>query len=255
MLRSLHNLEGSTLHASDGEIGRVRQALFDDQTWALRYLVVQTGGWLFGREVLIPPLAIRRIDDDGASLSVDLSREQVKHSPGIDTHKPVARQHEIDHAGYYGDAAYWGGPYMDSTSGHPVLAPIAPAATDRALADHETEVAPEDLHLRSSDEVRGYRIHASDGEIGHVDDFLFDDDDWTIRYLEIDTRNWWPGGKTVLIATESIADIDWIASTVTVALPRDTIRASPAYDAVAGINRDYQAALHAYYRKDRHLRE
>lgn len=255
MLRSLRNLEGSTLHATDGELGSVRRALFDDQAWGLRYLVVQTGGWLRGREVLISPLAVKRIDDDGDSISVDLTREQVRNSPDVDTHKPVSRQHEIDYAGYYGYAPYWGGPYMGSTSEHPVMTPIPPSPEDRARADREAEVAPEDIHLRSTDEVRGYGIHASDGNIGHVDDFLFDDDDWTIRYLEIDTRNWWPGGKTVLIATQWIDEIDWTASTVRVALSRDTIRASPAYDAEAGISRDYEAALHAYYRKEGYWHE
>lgn len=254
MLRSLGNLQGSTLHATDGEIGSVQRAFFDDEAWGVRYLVVKAGGWLLGREVLISPLSIERIDDADNSIVVRLTQQQVKKSPEVDTHKPVSRQHEIDHFGYYGYAPYWGGPYMGATSEHPVLTPIPPAPEDRALADREQEVLPEDVHLRSTDEVRGYGIHATDGDIGHVDDFLFDDENWTIRYLTVDTRNWWPGGKTALIATPWITDIDWIGSTVRVDLSRDKIRNSPEYDQANALSRDYETRLHEFYGKEGYWR-
>ena len=254
MLRSIRNLHGSALHATDGELGSVEQAFFDDEAWVIRYLVVKTGGWLFGREVLISPLSVIRIDDASNRIEVRLTQQQVKNSPDIDTHKPVSRQHEIDYSGYYGYAPYWGGPYMSELSEYPVLAPIPPAPEDQARAAREAEVRPEDVHLRSTDEVQGYRLHAADDSIGHVDDFIFDDETWAIRYLAVDTRNWWPGGKTVLIATQWIDDIDWIDSSVHVDLKREAIRNSPEYDKVAAINREYETRLHEFYGKQGYWR-
>ena len=108
---------------------------------------------------------------------------------------------------------------------------------------------PEDLHLRSTNEVRGYGLHASDGSIGHVSDFIFDDETWAIRYLVVDTRRWWPGGKTVLIATEWIEDIDWSKSMVHTALSRDAISNSPPYDDTTAIDRAYETSLHDFYGK------
>lgn len=249
MLRSVRNLHGSTLHAEDGEIGRVQQVFFDDEAWGIRYLVVKTGSWLLGREVLISPLSVTRIDDDADSIEVRLSQQQIRNSPDIDTHKPVSRQNELDYFGYYGYAPYWGGPYMTDSSEYPIFTPIPPAPEDRRRAAQEVEVRPEDLHLRSSDNVRGYQIHATDGSIGHVADYIFDDETWTIRYLVVDTRKWWPGGKTMLIATPWIEDIDWAESEVHVTLSRDAIRNSPEYDEAIAISRDYETTLHEFYGK------
>lgn len=249
MLRSVDGLHGASLHAVDGEIGRVQQFFFDDQAWGIRYLVVKTGGWLLGREVLISPLAVKQIDDRAKSLQVTLTQQQVKGSPDIDTHKPVSRQHEIDYYGYFGYAPYWGGPYMEEDSKYPILTPIPPARSDLESAAREVEVLPEDTHLQSTARVHGYSIHASDGKIGHVVDFIFDDETWTIRYLVVDTRNWWPGGKSVLMATAWIADIDWADSTVHTGLTQEAIKSSPEYDHSIPISRDYEARLHEFYGK------
>ena len=65
-----------------------------------------------------------------------------------------------------------------------------------------------DPHLRSSAAVTGYHIQATDGDIGHVEDFLLDDRSWTIRFMVVDTTNWWAGEK-VLIAPAWIERVDW----------------------------------------------
>jgi hypothetical protein len=254
MLHSVRNLHGSALHAVDGEIGRVQQAFFDDEAWGIRYLVVKTGSWLFGREVLISPLAVQKIDDAANKLDVNLTQKQVQGSPDIDTHKPVSRQHEIDYSGYYGYAPYWGGPYMSGVTEYPIFTPIPPAAEDRARAAHETEVLPEDSHLRSTDQVEGYRLHAPDGDIGHVTDFIFDDESWTIRYLAIDTQDWWPHGKTVLIATQWIESIDWGESAVRTGLSREAIKNGPVFDDPALLNRDDEIRLHEFHGKEGYWR-
>jgi hypothetical protein len=103
-----------------------------------------------------------------------------------------------------------------------------------------------DPHLRSSRAVTGYHVVASDGEVGHVDDFLIDDETWAIRYIVIDTHNWLPG-KHVLLGPEWIEHIDWSARTVRVGVPRDRIKRAPEFDGSAPVGRDYEEALHAHY--------
>jgi hypothetical protein len=70
-----------------------------------------------------------------------------------------------------------------------------------------------DSHLRSTKAVTGYHIEALDGELGHVDGFIVDDESWAIRYMEVATRNWWPG-KKVLVSPAWIDRMSWEDSKV-----------------------------------------
>ena len=110
MLRNVTRLKGFTIRARDGEIGTLDQFYFDDESWAIRYLVVNTGDWLGGRLVLVSPLALRQAEWESKRLDVALTKKQIEDSPPIDTHKPVSRQHEALYLGYYGYPYYWGGP-------------------------------------------------------------------------------------------------------------------------------------------------
>src|ERR1700678_464486 len=94
MLTNDSQLKGLVIRATDGEIGTVDQLYFDDDTWAIRYVTVDTGGWIGGRDVLISPMSVVSIDWPSRRLDVALSKKQVKDSPSIDTHQPVSRQHE-----------------------------------------------------------------------------------------------------------------------------------------------------------------
>ena len=115
MLRSTKQLHGDKLGATDGEIGHVKDFYFDDQNWAIRYLVVDTGSWLPGRQVLISPHSLGALDSAGKVLSVKLTRKQIEDSPSIDAHKPVSRQWEEEYYRYYGWPFYWQG---DGLWGH-----------------------------------------------------------------------------------------------------------------------------------------
>ena len=245
MLKSLHHLTHSSVNATDGEIGKVNAAFFDDQRWTIRYLVVDTGAWLVQREVLISPYSVKKPLAASHQIAVDLTRAKVEASPNVDTHQPVSRQHEMQMQTYYGLPDYWDGVGLWGMNAYPLVLPGL--VTDRAPLG---ELVPKaDAHLRSSAKVTGYEIHATDESIGHVQDFVFDDESWTIRYLVIDTRNWWPGGKKVLIATHWIESIDWATSTVHVKLTRDQVKNSPQYHEELPIARDYEERLHASYRR------
>lgn len=257
MLRSVKQLKGSRINASDDQIGRIDEAYFDDEAWAIRYLVVDTGTWLTGRKVLISPYSIKTPITEGRIIDVALTRDQVKNSPDIDTHKPVSRQHERDYMAYYGYPSYWGLGGVWGTVEYPLFPYVADLKGDALRAErdaqsdgrqqprqHDTAQAQEDSHLRSTADVTGYDIQASDDSIGHVQDFIFDDDSWSIRYLVVDTVNWWPGGKKVLVATRWIDRIDWDQRKVFMSLTRDAIKKSPEYDEASLLDRQYEEQLH-----------
>lgn len=254
MLRGIENLYGWTLAALDGDIGTVDQVYFDDEAWGVRYLVVNTGSWMEKRQVLISPYSIKRLDSGSGTVHVDLTRQQVKESPDVNADKPVSRQHECRYIGYFGYPKYWGGTYLWGVDAYPATAVIAAAksnaseATGRNDPDADNLVA--DVHLRSTKEVKGYHINATGGSIGRVSGFIFDDVSWAIRYLTVDTRNWWPGGKEVLIATRWIDLVEWAGSTVYTRLTRDAIKNSPEYDGSLPLSRRYEETLHKYYDKD-----
>lgn len=236
-LRKLAQLRRYRLHARDGEIGRLKEILFDDHYWSLRYFVVHTGNWLLGKDVLIVPSMVSSIDTDNQCLNVDLTRAQIEHSPEIDTSLPISRHDEHDYYGHYGLSPYW---RDDPIFGDlPKVTPVPEALQPRE---------PDQPHLRSSNAVTGYRIHAQDGEIGHVEDFILDDQDWGIRYLEINTRNWLPG-RHVLVAPIWIHSIDWRDKEVIVNLQRASIETAPAYDTGKVIGNDDELALYKHYGK------
>ena len=246
MFLSVRNLSNYKIEATDGSVGQVHSFLFDDQDWAIRYLVVDTGTWLPGRKVLITPPVLGKPEGQMEVFPVELTREQVKGSTDIDTEKPVSRQQEIELHKYYNWAPYWVGP-------GPFAAPYAPIVLDvNKLAEEDKSENVEskektDHHLRNTKEVIGYKIHAEDGEIGHVEDFVVHEDDWIIRYMVIDTRNWLPGRKVIIPPDWWIKDISWADSEVVVNVKRDAIKNSPEFNPAEPVNREYETRLYDYY--------
>jgi len=246
MLRNAKELYGLAIRATDGEIGTVDEFYFEDETWAIRYLTVDTGGWLGGRQVLISPISVVGAPDWQAKrLDVALTKKQVENSPDINMHQPVSRQHEIAYLGYYGYPFYWGG--SDLWGGAPNPAGLAipiPASTETMAVRMANEST--DSHLRSAQEVGDYYLEATDGEIGSVDGFVVDDEAWAIRYIEVTTRNWWPG-KKVLVSPAWVERVSWEDSKVYVGLTRETIKGAPEYLESRPITRGYEGQLHSYY--------
>jgi sporulation protein YlmC with PRC-barrel domain len=248
MQRNVKSLSGFAIGATDGEIGEVEDFYFDDETWTIRYLVVKTGGWLSGRKVLLSPLALQQPDWKNGILPVNLNKEQVKNSPDIDTKKTVSRQHEIelyDHYSwpYYGaaGAGFYGGMGMGGMVDSRI--PL-----EDIIAEQRMENEPGDPHLRSTDEIRGYHIHAADGKIGEVDDFIVNDENWMINYLIVDTGNWF-SGKKVILSTEWINQVKWQDRGVYVGIAKDAVRHSPEYDPLSPLQDAYKEKLHNYYGK------
>jgi len=228
MERSVKNLIDQNLEATDGEIGKVKDFYFDDDTWTIRYLVVTTGGWLSARKVLISPNALVQHSWASGIFRANLNREQVRNSPDIDTDKPVSRQQEEELANYYPWQPYWGaGFYQGGVWG---IIPLTPSVDRSTIRNRETKTSSNgDQHLRSCKEVAGYHIHTADGDVGHVNDFIMDDQTWKISYLVVDTHNL-IGGKKVLIAVRHIQEVQWENSKVVADMTVETIKNSPAID-------------------------
>src|SRR5665213_1460101 len=256
MLRSIKDLEGWAVGATDGTIGHVKDFYFDDRAWIVRYLVVDAGGWLSSRKVLISPIAIGHPWQEKI-LPASLTKDQVRKSPDIDTERPVSRQHEMQYSSYYGYPYYWGGAgYWGGGMYANLLLPGygacgSPQATrmaeQNAYAKAESEQHQhDDPHLRSCQAVMKYHIHATDGDIGHVEGMLVDDATWAIRYLIVNTSNWWVGHQ-VLVSPQWIESVSWFDSKVSVDLTRQSVKDAPAYDLATVPDRLQEAGIYEHY--------
>jgi hypothetical protein len=248
MLRNLKDLEGYSVNATDADIGHVVDFLLDDEQWFIRYLVVETGGFLGGRHrVLISPISFRQVDWSTRRFHVALTTAKVKGSPSINLDKPVSRQHEQDYQLYYGYPYYWGFGGAWGFGAYPsMLASGLDGQSAATTANKNSDGTSGDVHLRSFREICGYHIQAQDEAIGHVANLIVDDATWAVRYLVVDTSNWWMG-KKVLIAPHWATSVSWDEKQVHVELTRDAIKASPPWSTETAVNREYEARLYDYY--------
>jgi sporulation protein YlmC with PRC-barrel domain len=227
MLRSVKQLYGDRLGASDGEIGQVKDFYFDDQNWAVRFVVVDTGSWLSGRQVLISPHAFGSLHPARKLLLVNLTRKQIEDSPSMESHKPVSQQYEEEYYRYYALPFYWQGGGLWGMSNFPVMPPaLDPLPSEPSQARDRLESA--DAHLRSTQAVKGYQVQASDGTIGHVCDFMMDEQSWAVVQLVIKTGHRLSGNE-VQIPSSKVDRISYEESTVFVNLTSEAIAQSPAH--------------------------
>jgi uncharacterized protein YrrD len=247
MLRQAKEFKNFKLRARDGDIGKAKEFYFDDENWTVRYLIADTGGWLSGRRVLISPYALDPAIEAQHLLPVDLTKKQIEESPSLAADQPVSRQYETQYYGYYGWPKYWNGPQIWGPAAFPVRQSEGWSEPGREPARREEA---DDSHLRSTQDVTGHHIQAQDGEIGHVEDFIIDDETWAIRYLVVDTKNWW-AGKHVLVSPQWIERVSWRESKVFINLPREAIKRSPEYTPES-LNRDYETALYRHYDRQRY---
>jgi len=241
-------LKGYAIEATDGRIGSVNDLLFDDTTWKVRWVVVDTGNWLPGRKVLLHPSAVQRADHEDEVMQVALTKAQVEASPDIMEDRPVSRQMQESLYSYYGWDPLWTGSYLGTAGmASPISAPpIYGRPAMRDTPDGDMLLEEGDPHLRSLAEMKGYHIHATDGDIGHVENLLIDDTSWDIRYLIVDTSNWW-SGQHVLISPFAVLDIDVSDEHIDLNVGRERVKGSPPWDAVAVIDQYYEKRLHSHY--------
>ncbi len=248
MLRSINELKGYIISASDGEIGPCMDFLFDDRTWVVRYMVARVSKWLPGRKVIISPVFLDEPDWTGKRMPVYLTRKQIKESPPLDEHAPVSRQYEMSYHQTYALPLYWVGNQL--WGAYPDPSGVVHPMSDNPVVMTADEPEVKEGHIRSSSEMVGYHISATDGDLGHVDDFLVDDVTWALRYLVVDTRNWLPGRK-VLLPPQWLKSVQWVDRKVQVDLDATSIKNCPEYDATQPFKRSHEINLYEHYARDR----
>jgi len=252
MLYRAGTLLNKKVEATDGLVGVVKDLYFDDASWTLRYLVVDTGGRLTGRDVLISSEALIGFNDELSTIVTRLSQQQVENSPPSEWDQPVSRLNEIQLSQYYGWSSYWnapGGLFPWSKTytfpRHPSVPNGGPASPNFA-AEFEQQ-SQTDPNLRSFIVLKSYGLRATDGDIGQVEDLLIESESWRITHLVADARLWWPGGL-VIIDRGMIEDISWSEQKIVVAMSRDQVKNAPSYDKDSRITEDYLLRLSEYYR-------
>lgn len=224
MLYSLSDLEQYTVNASDGYIGKVKDFYFDDRTWKLRCVLAETGIWLKNRKVLLPASAVKLVNVDDKHLSLDLSMYQVKNGPGIDKQLSLNPQSEIDYLSYYGYSFYRG-----ATEAHGFDQDAEAKLADIFASVDAVRRTYGDRHLRSCREIINYDIEGSDNQVGYLQSMLFDETDWSVRYLVANTSNWWLGHQ-VLLEPQSIKDVSWGDARIYLNMLRSQVQNAPIFD-------------------------
>jgi uncharacterized protein YrrD len=240
MLIKSKDLKGYKLGAIDGEIGKIEEFYFDDKYWTIRYLVADTGSWMTGRAVLISPYALNWINKDGHMISTNLTKKQIELSPSLSNDQPVSKQFEETYYGYYNWPTYWTGNYTWGASHY---------ISEADLKSRPSREKKWDSHLRSIHAVTGYHIQAQDGEMGRVIDFIIDDENWTIRYLVVETGHWF-NQKKVLVSPTWMESVSWEESMIFTSLTQEQIRNSPDYSEQALLDRAGEEDLYQHYHRE-----
>jgi len=243
-------LNGFTIEATDGAIGTVNDLLFDDHNWTIRWLIVETGSWFSKRKVLLPLSALGKPDEETRRFTVHLTRQQVKDSPDVDTNQPVSRHKEAHVYNYYDWNPYWTSGFapMSNAIATPTVMPFPGDNIEPRYQNNGTDAVQDDgdPHLRSAHAVIGYHIGATDGDIGHVEDFLVDDETWRLRYMTVDTKNWLPGER-VLLPVRMIGEIDWYTKIISVNIDGEKVKSSPPYDPLMTSDGPFNERAHQYF--------
>ncbi|GAB6145480.1 PRC-barrel domain-containing protein [Desulfocicer niacini] len=250
MLRSINEIIGYTFFVKEDDVGKCKDLLFDDQLWTVRHMVADTGGWLMDKKVLISPVMVQITDWQMQSIFLEITREQLEECPSLMEDEPISREHERKMFQYLNYPYYWAHDGLWGPGAYPAVMTQIP---DNSAQKHDEETLEEEEekveenHLRSFKEVKGYDIEASDGNIGYVEDFILEDKTWALRYVVLNTRNWLPGGKKVILSLNWVKKVSWEQSTLFLDISREQVENSPDFDPEKPVNIEYETRLYDYY--------
>ena len=237
MLYRVKSIDNFTICSKDGTIGKIKELLFDDQKWDVRYMVADTGNWLPGRKVLISPEFMLELSQEKQCVNVDLIKKQIKDSPPLTSDVPVDRQRDKDYWGFFSL------PESPLTK-LPADQPDQEALNRRELHERFEEEHSWDRHLRSTLAATGLTVEAPDGEVGQIEDFIIDDQTWSVRYFIVKTSDWWPGHQ-VLVAPPWISKMNWGSSKIFVGIDREPFKSLEEFKSIEMLTREYEIRLHA----------
>ncbi len=243
MMRSVEEIIGYELNATDGEFGKCKDLLFDDRWWTIRHMVASTGPWLIGRLVLVSPLMIQQPDWESRNIYLNVSRETIENCPSPMEDETVSQEHENKMALYYGYPNYW----ADEGIWGPVPNPAVAELMETEKESEDEKENPDQNHLRSFNEVKGYKIEAQDGTCGSVHDFILDDDTWALRHVIVDTGNLVNPGKKIILPLDCVNRVSWSDRTLGVTLEKKDIHDGPEFRPDIPVNVELEERLYDFY--------
>lgn len=246
MKRSLKELQGYSVEAKDGTKGKVKDFLFDYHRWVIRYLEADLGTFFSGKKVLVPRMFLKEPKWESQHFPVSLTKEAIESCPELSTNMPVSQKYEQELTKYYGVGEYWNNMYVPPAGAPVYIYPPGVVKTpDQVINEKDL-----DSRLRSYEEVKGYYVKAIDKELGHIDDLIINDADWQILYAVVDTSNWLPWSKRVLIGVQWMTKISYVDQTVSINLHSDTIKKAPEFDPSKPVNEVYEKQLYDFYGRE-----
>lgn len=243
MKRSIKELLGYSVKARDGEKGKVKNILFDEESWTIRYLEVDLGSLFHEKRVLISTQHFKTPDAENQHFPIDLSTSEIERSPDLESDLPVSLEYEKRLREHYELQPYWPVNAASFAGRESMFSPDNPFRTPKKIID---EMAI-DTRLRSFQEIKGYHILATDDRFGQVEDAIVDDSNWQIVYTVIRTVNLFPWSKQVMIPIELIEEISFINREMRIDLPKEVIAEAPEFDSSLPLDEPYESALFDYY--------
>lgn len=240
MKQSIKDLGYYSVETQDKTEGKITDFLFDEKQWVIRYIEADFGSLFQSKKVLIPRAFLDKPDAQAKKFPVNLSNSEIEKCPELDKHLPVSRKYEEELSRHYRINPYWNVAYMGSAIAYYPPRPVH--IPDKIVTEQDV-----DTILRSFNEVQGYRIQAIEGKIGHINDILVDDDDWQIVYTIVDTSNWIPWSKHVIIPVSYLANINYAKNEVEIKLKTEDIKNAPEYNAKDPISEPFEKGLHDFY--------
>lgn len=244
MLHNTSTISGSAVSAVDGSIGHVEDTLFHDETWNVRYFVIDTGPWILGRRLLCSAGYAERFDDRDGRLRIDLTRDQVEASPELEADLPVSELKRREFTKYKKGPVYWSQSGVRKEAHPPGAMPAVHEESEEEKQQVERELYGK--HLRSAGEVTGYTVEASDKPLGSVVGLLVDDDDWSLRYIAVEAEG--SGQRKMQIySPDWVETIRWIEQSIHIKFAHDVATNAPPLEDDAMVSRDYEKKLYDYY--------
>jgi hypothetical protein len=243
MKRSIKELLGYSLHAKDGTKGTVRDFLFDEESWTIRYMRTGIGNMFVDKKVLIPRVFFGKPEQSKREFLIQMTKDEMKRSPKVEEHKPVSRKFEESLNQFYNIENYWSTSYAPSFG-----------VPEMVVPQHHLKELPKtikephvDSSLRSFQEVSGYLIECQDEKHGYMTDFIVEDENWKIVYIIIDIGNLFETDKRVMLAVNWINEIDYKDQKIAINQTSKVLEKAPPFDPSSPVNSEYEKNIYDYY--------
>ncbi|PSL50806.1 PRC-barrel domain protein [Salsuginibacillus halophilus] len=251
MLFEAKKLRNFGVITSDGELGKIDDVYMDEDQWVIRYLVVNRKPLLPGGKVLVSPIAVERMDINGQTIHLNVTKEELEEAPGKEEAEPITRKKELELHHHFGYGYYWPAQGMWGSFPYPhQLRVEAPHHQRPQELPNEEEIKVRSLKEMTGD-WSGYDVEGSDGDIGTIDDVIVEDDTWNIRYISVDTGRLFSTGHAVLSSS-------WILHTedeekkVRVKMARHEVQAAPEYVPGQPLDREFEERLFDHYDQEKY---